>query len=225
MGGGCGFPSVTLMREKSDWEEILRQVERLPKYGAEASEWSKLLVPIIKRMIVSFYLPDSQEIKDFWLRACHSIGTNGSGTQRTVSGWLTAFCFWNKDGRRVELLNDPEHLKWDTETPFSMRKLLVMDGAEYPIISPGDIPAGVLSVPVIVEDESSGLCHKTTMVAGSVGLTVATKSGTQGRESVVWSRSGWWMLEDSVEKLQNFPELAAKRPRKVMMVDVLDHRN
>jgi hypothetical protein len=133
MGGGCGFPSVTLMGERSDWEDILRRVERLPKYGAEPCEWSKLLVPVIKRMVVSFYLPDSQEIKDFWLRACHSIGTTGSGTERTVSGWLTAFCFWNKDGKRVELLNNSECLKWNTETPFLMRKLLVMDGVEYPI--------------------------------------------------------------------------------------------
>lgn len=30
-GGGCGFPSVKLMGERSDWEEILRRVERLPK--------------------------------------------------------------------------------------------------------------------------------------------------------------------------------------------------
>jgi hypothetical protein len=38
MISGCGFPSVTLLGEKSDWEEILTRIHRLPKYGNETLE-------------------------------------------------------------------------------------------------------------------------------------------------------------------------------------------
>lgn len=31
ISGGCGFPSVALLGERSDWEDILRRVERLPR--------------------------------------------------------------------------------------------------------------------------------------------------------------------------------------------------
>ena len=78
--GGCGFPSVTLLGERSDWEEILYKVEKLPLYSNQPVEWAKLLIPVIKRMIVSFWLPDSTEIKDFWLKAVHSNVVDGSGT-------------------------------------------------------------------------------------------------------------------------------------------------
>ena len=44
--GGCGFPSVTLQGEKSDWEEILFKVQQLSKYGPETTEWTRLLIPV-----------------------------------------------------------------------------------------------------------------------------------------------------------------------------------
>lgn len=140
----------------------MSRVEQLTKYGKEPTEWSRLLVPIIKRMIVTFYLPESQEVKDFWLRACHSIGEDGSGSVRTVSGWLTAFCFWNKEGRRITSCVSKESNR-DQSVLFSDRKLLTLGGVDYPIISPASIPAGVLTVPVDVEDIATGLRHETTI--------------------------------------------------------------
>ncbi|KAH0537556.1 hypothetical protein FGG08_005655 [Glutinoglossum americanum] len=201
--GGCGFPSVTLLGEKSDWEEILRRVQRLPKYGDQTTEWNQLLVPIIKCTIATFDQPESRQIKDFWLRACHSTGRDGSGGVRSLSGWLTAFCFWGEDGKRIRSFTDEELEDHWSGASLAQRKKLVLDGVTYPIISPKSIPKGVVSVPVTVQDLESGLEHKTTMVAGSVGMTAVADS--PGKiQTKVQPRSGWWVLEDSVKPILGF---------------------
>lgn len=43
---GCGFPSVTLLGEKSDWEEILKRLGDLPNetLGDEPVRWLNFLV-------------------------------------------------------------------------------------------------------------------------------------------------------------------------------------
>ncbi|KAF2803379.1 uncharacterized protein BDZ99DRAFT_482218 [Mytilinidion resinicola] len=187
--GGCGFPSVTLLGEPSDWEEILRRVEELPRYGKEAKEWSKLLVPIIKRFIATFFIPESQELKDFWLRACHSIGKDGSGDIETYSGWLTAFCFWNDDNDKIKRVRSFSNSLHGTD-----RKQLVLDGVAYPIIRPNATPDGVVFVPVKLQDFASGIQYQTTMIAGLVGMEGVR---TDGRLTTVQPSSGWWMLQDS----------------------------
>ncbi|KAF2492868.1 hypothetical protein BU16DRAFT_551599 [Lophium mytilinum] len=193
--GGCGFPSVTLMGEQADWEEILRRVKRLPRYGPETAEWSSLLVPIIRRFIATFSAPDSQALKDFWLRVHHSAGVDGSGERETYSGWITAFCFWHhhKYTRKIMRVESVPH-----DLDGVDRKQLVLDGVAYPIIAPESIPDGVVSVPVKVKDFAEEIEYATTFIAGSVGMT-GMPSG--GRLSTVQPRSGWWMLQDSCKPL------------------------
>jgi Domain of unknown function (DUF4419) len=200
--GGCGFPSVTLLGERADWEEILRRVRKLPKYGSQPTEWSLLLIPIIKLMIESFDQPDSQQVKDFWLRACHSAGQNGSGGDfETVSGWVTAFCFWSEDGTRRMNLSDEYLQGYEIMTPLADRKRLVLNNTTYPIIRPSGIPKGVVSVPIIIQDDATKLEYETTMVAGSVGMTATATRGEEGL-TTVQPRSGWWMLQDSVKQIE-----------------------
>ena len=194
MRGGCGFPSVTLLGEKSDWEEILRRVRKLPMYGDETEEWSRLLVAVIKRMIRTFDFPEAQDTKDFWLRACHAAGVEGSGTgQKTLSGWVTAFCFFTDEGKRTRAFST-QKLGTDPGTKIAERKLLVLDNVVFPLIHPeSGIPKGVVTVPVGIKDEGAGLMYKTTMAAGSMGVDI-----TDDRSSVQ-PKSGWFMLQDSVE--------------------------
>ena len=78
----CGFPSVTLLGEKFYWEKIWKRVEKLPKYGAVAADWSKLLVPILNNIIATFNDNDSTQLKDFWCQACYSAGKYGNGDVR-----------------------------------------------------------------------------------------------------------------------------------------------
>ncbi|CUS08752.1 unnamed protein product [Tuber aestivum] len=201
LAGGCGFPSVTLLGEKSDWEAILHRVQRLPKYGHQIAEWTRLLTPIIQHMIASFTQPTSPAIWNFWLRACHAAGLDGSGgSVSTISGWITAFCFFEETGQRVSEYSDKQLRRYAATTRIAKRKRLVIGDAVYPIIHPSSIPKGVVSVPIVVQDYSTGLEHKTTMVAGSVGMTPSAADGG-GELTTVQPRSGWWILEDSVGRI------------------------
>ncbi|PWW74892.1 hypothetical protein C7212DRAFT_203834 [Tuber magnatum] len=200
LAGGCGFPSVTLQGEQSDWEEILHKVQRLPKYGPQIAEWTRLLTPIIEYMIASFAQPTSPDIKNFWLRACHSIGQGGSGSVRSLSGWITAFCFFQETGQRTREYSDEYLGTARGRITVAERKRLVLGDIVYPIINPSSIPKGVVSVPVSIKDYEAGLEYKTTMVAGSVGMTASAADG--GRDlNTVQPRSGWWILEDSVNPM------------------------
>jgi Domain of unknown function (DUF4419) len=197
---GCGFPSITLLGEKADWENILRRVGKLGKYGKEAKEWSGLLTPVIKGMIRTFKKPNDERVKDFWLKVVHQIGADGSGgDMETISGWITAFCFWDEKGKRVEGL-EIEGQKF--ETKFEDRKRLVLDGVKFPLIRPKDIPVGLVSVPVKVIDLVLKVEQMTTMTAGLVGMTATKKKEKdQGGFNTFQPRSGWWMFEESSKPL------------------------
>jgi hypothetical protein len=185
---GCGFPSVTLHGEPRDWEMILMRLDKLAEFGEEPAAWAKLLKPIIKRFIATFYLPDSAELKDFWMNAIHSNGQWGSGSAPTFSGWLTAFMFWRKEGELY-----PEDARSTG---------LVLDGVKYPVIwqSRCGAPTGVVEVPVVVEAYDLGVKLDTRIVAGSMGMTVTKHKGGEKGE-VVQPCSGWWMLEYGREAL------------------------
>jgi hypothetical protein len=140
MRSGCGFPSVTLQGEASDWEGILKRLDKFADYSTEPAAWSLLLKPVIKRFIATFFLPDSSELKEFWMHAVHSAGKWGSGdTVPTPDGWLTAFMYWDKEGVR------------NHEAPEGTNgtKAYGLDGETFPLIIPSmrGLPTGVVEVP------------------------------------------------------------------------------
>jgi hypothetical protein len=215
VGNGCGFPSVTLQGERSDWENILCRVDRLLEYGKEAEEWNKLLKTAIKQMILSFDQPDDQGTKDFWMQACHLVGSNGPNSQGTLSGWLTAFCFWQPGAKRVHGYVEKElegtyYKKEDTHGPgpdqpkfFYDRKPLILDGVRFPMINVADIPPSVVTAPAIIMNFKTRLEHSTTLIGGTFGMT-ATPIGPDLDQTYMQPRSGWLMLKDSERRL-HFP--------------------
>ncbi|KAH8804434.1 hypothetical protein F5884DRAFT_406833 [Xylogone sp. PMI_703] len=199
LGGGCGLPSVTLLGEKSDWQSLRTRLDKLPQYHEETAAWAKLLIPIIDHMVATFDEPDSQKTKDFWMRCAFEAGAAGSGTSFvSLSGWITAFCFWGDDGKRTEEYTDEMcmHRPYGGVT-LEERKRLDLDGVRFPLICPKAIPTALITVPVMVKDYEEGIEYKTTMVAGLVGVTV-NRDGNQ-----VQPRSGWWVLEDQRKELKN----------------------
>lgn len=74
----CGLPSVTLLGERSDWEDILMRLEKLPSFGEEARQWYNLLKPVITRFVKTFDEPGTKETKDFWQTIVHHH-SGGSG--------------------------------------------------------------------------------------------------------------------------------------------------
>lgn len=197
---GCGFPSVTLEGEVSDWKDILSRIQKLSEYGNEVAEWVQLLIPVLRHFIDSFQHPNSEETKYFWLHAAKPAGQNGSMDTETISGWLTAFCFWDKHGKRICTYSKDADSR--AQTKDSDRMPLRLDGVLFPIIRRKSIPAAIMKVPVLLDDEGSGERYMTTLMAGSVGMNVVVKEESDDSDvkgvcaSIVSPRSGWWMLKD-----------------------------
>jgi hypothetical protein len=187
----CGLPSVTLLGDKSDWDALLRRIELIPKFGPETAQWYRLLKPVLTRFVGTFDSPESPETKDFWQNIVH-YSSGGSGPSY-LSGWITAFCFWDEDGRSL------------FPSCHAYGYCTVLDDVQYHQVDTNDIPPGSASVPVKLDD--NGNEYDTIMVAGSVGIK-ATSSGeplepspfdsspsiTSGLDTVQ-PESGWWMYE------------------------------
>lgn len=94
----CGLPSVTLLGEKQDYETILQKIDKLGDFGEEPATFARLLRPILAQFVLAFDVvaeggtPDSE----FWGKICH-MHSGGSGPTY-ISGWLSTFCCWDKEG-------------------------------------------------------------------------------------------------------------------------------
>ncbi|SPJ84243.1 uncharacterized protein FTOL_10760 [Fusarium torulosum] len=145
----CGIPSVTLLGQTSDWIKILGKLAKLEEFGDEPKLFAQMLRLILYHLVLSFEQPDSAKVTDFW----NTIVTKqrrGSGTS-TLTGWITAFCYWNAQGEANQRLCKD-----------------VLDGVSYPVIATCGTPIGFGSVPVTISDGSNE--QKCVMLAGSIGI-------------------------------------------------------
>lgn len=176
----CGIPSVTLLGIKDDYEKILERVEKLSLYGEEAARFRDLLKPILRHFIRSFDEPQHAEIKVFWGKVCREEYL-GSGGPDAYSGWITAFCFWNNEGK----------------CQISGQEGLSMDGVNYGLVDMSDVPNGFTTVPVRIED--NGEVVEAEMLAGSVGINCTSSmtpsaDGTMGLDTMQ-NHHGWFIYE------------------------------
>ncbi|KAL1949119.1 hypothetical protein VTO73DRAFT_10925 [Trametes versicolor] len=90
----CGIPSVTLEGTRADWQRIVKRLERLYELGDEPTAWANMLHPILRRFVSAF---DGKPDTEFWK---HVVYRNSSRCGVvSLSGWLTAFCVWTKEGK------------------------------------------------------------------------------------------------------------------------------
>ncbi|KDR72968.1 hypothetical protein GALMADRAFT_142669 [Galerina marginata CBS 339.88] len=155
----CGIPSVTLEGEKEDWEKLLARLDKLSDFGAEPAAWAKLLRPILSRFVNAF---EGEPDIDFWGRVCH-FHFGGSGPSY-LSGWITAFCVWNSQGKwQGPALSVPtEDVSW-IEKEYDIRQL-ELDGIKYPIIDDNHVPVAFCEVDVELND--NGDIVECMMVSG-----------------------------------------------------------
>ena len=186
----CGIPTVTLLGERADYEDILKRLEKLPELGPEASTFADLLRPVLRNFIATFDPEQSTVSHDFWSKIAHHLG-GGSGPSY-LGGWLTAFCFWNDKGECMYDQQTESRNPWETDSDR-----LELDGVSYHDVDISDIPNGFASVPVLVDD--NGKEYKTKMIAGSLGIKVTGKdnsqAGTEEKLDSLQSLSGWMMYE------------------------------
>ena len=187
MQGGCGFPSVTLLGEVGDWQMILDRLDRFSEFGEEPTAWSKLLKLVLNRMIATFDSPQSPELKKFWMYVCrYSIAM--SPNPNTFNGWLTAFMFWGKDGKRTNTV----------DISANGRNAFKLEDVSFPIIvnDAQVFQTGTVEVLVPITDFYRCVTYTTSIVAGSFGMWVAhEKRAKKGTGSTVQPCSGWLMVE------------------------------
>ncbi|KAL6822398.1 hypothetical protein V8C40DRAFT_275764 [Trichoderma camerunense] len=203
--GGCGFPSVTLLGERADWVKLVEKVAKIATYGEELSVWGSLLTKVAEKMVETFDKPDSQTTKDFWMRAVHHDGKDGSGTVKSLSGWITAFCYWGAEGKKTYQLRD-------VEGPAADKKRFTIDDTAFPIIRAADVPTALAEVPIMFLDYRSFTCYETTAIAGFVGAkSSTTEDGNQ--HDTFQPQSGYWarcypgFIADGPVGLFDFSEL------------------
>ena len=100
----CGVPSVTLLGEKADWLRLLARLDRLPTLGDEPAAWAEMLRPILVRFAAAF---DGSPDVTFWE---HVVSRNSYMCgQDLLSGWITAFCVWDADGKWLAKSRPPRN--------------------------------------------------------------------------------------------------------------------
>lgn len=90
----CGFPSVTLLGEKADYDALLQKVDKLDEYGEEPRQFASLLRPVLRRFVRSFEDPVADDVLHFW-RTAFDVDDMLCGVT-WYTGWITAFCYWNE---------------------------------------------------------------------------------------------------------------------------------
>ncbi|KAI0642714.1 hypothetical protein C8Q79DRAFT_983814 [Trametes meyenii] len=129
IGISSDTPTVTLEGNKSDWQQILKRLERLYELGDEPCVWAEMLRPILRRFVSAF---DGKPDLEFWNHTVYR--QDDMCGQDDLSGWLTAFCVWKTDG------------KWNAR---SLPGPAVIPGA--PSDSTKSRPLLIPQVPVILE--------------------------------------------------------------------------
>ncbi|KAJ7153960.1 hypothetical protein C8R43DRAFT_1235343 [Mycena crocata] len=193
----CGIPRVTLEGTKADWEDILGRLEKLKEYGVQTTAWYHLLRPVIARFVGAFDAPDALANKEFWGRIAR-FEHCGSGHDH-YSGWITAFCAFNEDGKWIgnhlnkeeDLALSPEPLDTLPADKFWARALypqhyvdpdrLVLDDTPFHKVECANVPAAHVEVPVKLSDKGDpSQMDPCTMVAGVVGTMVSRSEGGEG---------------------------------------------
>lgn len=160
----------------------------------QAKAFTTLLRPIIRQLMASFdaIAVGHEPNLDFWGKVCHEENMGSGPTY--LSGWLTAFCVWDADGKWQGPDLDADHPKPEKEEEAADN---TFDASIYGRISMEDIPVGFADVPVTVID--SGVSIPCMMVAGHVG---ARMSGSGDSMDTLQPEPHWFMFE--VETLERW---------------------
>ncbi|KAJ7832886.1 hypothetical protein B0H14DRAFT_2364548 [Mycena olivaceomarginata] len=202
----CGIPRVTLEGEKADWEKILQRLEKLKEFGLETMAWYHLLVPVISRFVQVFDDPDAWSNVTFWQNVAH-FEPGGCGPSH-YSGWITAFCAFNDDGKwlgprfdsSIESTVAPESLtaKSFWETYGAGANGLQLDDTCFHKIDRDNIPPSYTEVDVRLVSATGGE-KECAMTAGAVGMRVCSSNDStlspSGEDDTVRPVMGWWLFE------------------------------
>jgi hypothetical protein len=182
----CGIPSVTLIGTRVDWVSVLRRVQQLHHFDIESygqrrqaigphrrrgsmdqsglmNEWQSRLEAVLKRLIAIF---DGEEDEEFWSRIVTAT-RYGSGSQRALTGWATAFATFNPS--------------------FLCDSFYKLDGVQFGCLDAENLPVDLVEVPIEINDNG----YK-TMGLLTAGVLGARKLGV----TTIGLERAWWIFED-----------------------------
>jgi len=168
----------------------------LPTFGLgeEPNAWAALLRPIIQKFIETF---DGNPDLTFWNRIAHIDDKKRSGGP-ILSGWITAFCVWDTDGR----WQGPE---LSEHGPDDKKYLGIAESFKYGILRYDEIPAGFCQVDLRVLDGRPN--PDCIIVAGHMGTIV------EGRKSdTVRPLSAWYIYENPEQAFEEGGHIRDEAP-------------
>ena len=164
----CGLPSVTLLGSIDDWKLLRSKVDRLLEFDTKdglMKKWLELLTVVLDEFVETKCGVDNME---FWDRICHYV-SGGSGPTY-LSGWITTFAVFNKHG------------KWQGDKREAIVNLgLTVVKTDWPVIDTQDVPSGVTTVPVFIDD--NGTQYDGHMLAGHFAY--------DGYDTTIQPRADW----------------------------------
>jgi hypothetical protein len=156
---GGGMPSVTLLGTKSDWQQLLLKLDRMPEFGSQPEEYSKMLRPILSRVVRTFVDPDDSGIRQFWddmvsnsKRECSEPGV--------VTGWLSGFQYWNQAGDLISRGSEKD------------QKGVSLDGVVYPWRNIHAIPSAYSRLHFRNHHSQGCVTSVSELLAGTIGRKV-----------------------------------------------------
>ncbi|KAF5656628.1 hypothetical protein FHETE_10905 [Fusarium heterosporum] len=197
----CGIPSVTLLGECQDWTKLMDKLEYLKEFGEEPARFADKLRPIIKRFVHTWDEPASEGVKMFWgqiVRANKKWSCGEGANEWNVSGWITGFLHWDRDGRvrgvYKDFYDDEEEEEAKVEeiqmSFVSNDWTVTIDGVEYVPESLDDIAIGYAKAPFkMVNHPRPGVDTLAYLLAGNVGVEREDTDGKVTAQPI----SGWFM--------------------------------
>ena len=174
----CGIPEVTLEGTPADWRLLRRKIDRLPLFDVKGKDpvmekWLSLLVPVLDHFVSS---ADGSPDLSFWDTVCSRIG-GGSGPSY-LSGWVTVFaCFKCNGSWQGDIISD---------TPYGQCGSQL---AKWPVVETSDIPAGAVSVSVVIDD--NGTQYDTHMLAGQFAFEIVASRHDANKFDTIRPRTDW----------------------------------
>ena len=142
-----------------DWTLLRTKIERLAEFDDEdepiVAEWLVLLRVICDNLVESAKNGSHNNLW-FWDTIVSHHG-GGSGPSY-VSGWVSSFSFFNKDGNRCGIKPSRRGNAYSSKSS--------QDGVVWPMIDTDDINPNVVSCPVLIDD--NGVQFESRLFVGQV---------------------------------------------------------
>jgi len=186
----CRVPSVELLGTADDYRLLSQRINRLLEYDNEKKQitkWVEMLQLVCGHLIAT---AEGKPDPGFW--ACMISNRGGGSGPPSLSGWVTAFCCFTKEGKWQP---SPE----DDSSGWRQSWVRCSElNYSFPVIDVTAVPQGLLTVPMIVTENE--IEYQTQVMAGSISCNVISSDKSR---SVLQPRVDWCLGlrdEDAIAK-------------------------